>query len=124
MTSPATVSLRIPQLKQPLKLHVHDDRDRYISRRLREEGVWEPFETSLLLASLHAGIVSPAEAERDLLCVAQHLHERAEALAARATRWLPMLVALSVGFLTILTYVFLIYLPWILLLQRVVEPAP
>lgn len=57
MTSPATVSLRIPRLKQPLQLRVHDDRDRYISRRLREEGVWEPFETSLLLALLRPGHV-------------------------------------------------------------------
>jgi type II secretory pathway component PulF len=78
-------------------------------------------ETSLLFASLHAGIVSAQEAVHNLTCVAQHLRQHADLLAERTVRWLPMLVALSVGFLTVLAYVFLIYLPWILLLQRMLQ---
>ena len=53
----APVQLRVPGLERPLRLHVHGPADRYLSRRLRDEGIWEPFETSLVLAALHAGDV-------------------------------------------------------------------
>ena len=36
---------------------VHGERDRFVSRRIREEGVWEPYETSLVLAMLRPGDV-------------------------------------------------------------------
>ncbi|MCA9131621.1 MAG: type II secretion system F family protein [Planctomycetales bacterium] len=78
-------------------------------------------ETSLLLTSLHAGLLSAEEAAEHLTSLAEHLRQQAELTAARAARWLPMLVALTVGLLTILTYVGLIYLPWVLLLQRIVQ---
>ncbi len=77
-------------------------------------------ETFMLLASLHAGLVSQPEASEHLATVASYLRQQAAARAAREARWLPMLVALIVGGLTIVTYVTLIYLPWILLLQSIV----
>lgn len=38
-------------------MRVHGEHDRYISRRIRQEGNWEPYETSLLLALLQPGDV-------------------------------------------------------------------
>lgn len=57
MNSSAAVALRIPGLAQPLQLYVHGEQDRHVSRCLREEGIWEPFETSLVLALLGPGDV-------------------------------------------------------------------
>ncbi|MEZ5502207.1 MAG: FkbM family methyltransferase [Halioglobus sp.] len=55
---PATaIDLRIPGLSRSLQLYLHGEQDRYVSRRLREEGIWEPFETSLLLGLLRPGDV-------------------------------------------------------------------
>ena len=54
--SPA-VSLRIPGLAHTLQMHVHGEHDQYISRRIREEGIWEPVETALLLRWLRPGDV-------------------------------------------------------------------
>ena len=55
MTS--AVPLRIPGLPRPLRLQVHGAQDRYISRRLRQEGIWEPYETSLVIELLRPGDV-------------------------------------------------------------------
>lgn len=79
-------------------------------------------ETSVLLSSLHAGILPRAEVEQHLHAVAEYLKRAAEQRSIRQVRWLPMLVALSVGVVAGLTYVFLIYLPWILLMRRIVSP--
>lgn len=38
-------------------MHVHGECDRHISRRIREQGIWEPYETSLLLSLLRPGDV-------------------------------------------------------------------
>jgi FkbM family methyltransferase len=57
LTPSTPVTLRIPELPQPLQLHVHGEQDRHVSRRIREEGVWEPYETSLLLSLLRQGDV-------------------------------------------------------------------
>ena len=57
MSLSAPVPLRIPGLDCRLKLRLHDERDRFVSRRIREVGIWEPFETSLVLASLSPGAV-------------------------------------------------------------------
>ena len=57
MTSPSPIALRVAGLSQALELHVHDARDRYVSRRIREEGIWEPYETELLLGMLQPGDV-------------------------------------------------------------------
>lgn len=51
------VVLRIPGLLRPLQLYVHGAQDRFVSQRLRAEGIWEPFETSLLLRLLRPGDV-------------------------------------------------------------------
>jgi FkbM family methyltransferase len=51
------VELRVPGLARSLRLHVHGDADRHVSRRLREEGIWEPYETALVLAALQPGDV-------------------------------------------------------------------
>jgi FkbM family methyltransferase len=40
-----------------LQLFVHGEQDQCVSRRLREEGIWEPYETSLLLGLLRRGDV-------------------------------------------------------------------
>lgn len=49
------VTLCIPGLRQSLHMALHDERDQYISRRILAEGIWEPYETSLVMASLPAG---------------------------------------------------------------------
>ena len=51
------ISLQVPGLGGPLQLFIHGERDLHVSRRLREEAVWEPYETSLLLSLLHPGDV-------------------------------------------------------------------
>jgi FkbM family methyltransferase len=56
--NPATaVALRIPSLPRPLQLYVHGEQDAHVSRRIREAGIWEPFETSLVLGMLRPGDV-------------------------------------------------------------------
>lgn len=57
MSTVTNVPLRIPDLDEPLQLQVHGSRDQVISQRLRETGIWEPFETSLLLDLLQPGDV-------------------------------------------------------------------
>ena len=51
------IPLQIPDLPAPLQLYVHGEQDKYVSRRIREEGIWEPYETSLVLSLLRAGDV-------------------------------------------------------------------
>ena len=51
------VDLRIPGLRDSLRIHVHGEQDLHVSRRLREEGIWEPYETALLLSLLGPGQV-------------------------------------------------------------------
>lgn len=51
------VDLRIPGLEKPLCMRVHGQQDRHVSRRIREDGIWEPYETALVLASLSVGDV-------------------------------------------------------------------
>jgi FkbM family methyltransferase len=51
-----TVALQIPDLPQPLQMHVHA-RDQFVSKRILEDGLWEPYETSLLLEFLRPGDV-------------------------------------------------------------------
>ena len=51
------VPLRVPGVHSPLAIFVHDERDRHVSRQLRESGIWEPYESRLLLDSLQPGAV-------------------------------------------------------------------
>lgn len=53
----ALVPLQVPGLPRPLRLRLHGEQDRCISRRIRDDGCWEPYETSLLLAALRPGDV-------------------------------------------------------------------
>ena len=57
VTQPTPIALRIPGLARELSLFVHEDRDLVISPRLRAEGIWEPFETQLVLSMLRPGDV-------------------------------------------------------------------
>jgi len=54
MPSPP-VPLQIPGLSVPLQLHIHGEQDRYVSHRIRQEGIWEPYESALLLSLLQEG---------------------------------------------------------------------
>lgn len=57
MSASGPITLRIPNLPVPLQMYIHGEQDRFISRRIREEGIWEPYETSLLLSVLRPGDV-------------------------------------------------------------------
>lgn len=81
-----------------------------------------PKETSLILGSAHAGLLSPEESAQHLKEVSQNLQQSAEQLDDAHRRWFPMLIALLVGSATILSYVFLIFLPWIWLLETISLP--
>jgi FkbM family methyltransferase len=51
------IPLNVPGLPAPLELHVHGEQDQYVSRQIREQGIWEPYETSLVLSLLEEGSV-------------------------------------------------------------------
>jgi FkbM family methyltransferase len=51
----SAVVLRVPGLPDPLRIYTHDARDRVVSRSIRETGLWEPFESRLVLALLPPG---------------------------------------------------------------------
>ena len=51
------VPLAVPGLGRPLQLHLHGEQDQFVSRRIRAEGIWEPFETALMMRLLHRGDV-------------------------------------------------------------------
>lgn len=51
------VSLKIPGLPGTPVMRVHGRRDRYISRQIRDTGIWEADETRLLMALLREGQV-------------------------------------------------------------------
>ncbi len=51
------LSLQLPALPAPVKLYLHDEQDQVISQRLRDTGVWEPYETELLFQCLQLGDV-------------------------------------------------------------------
>ena len=53
----ATVPLRVAGLATPLSLYLHGPADRVVSRTLRETGMWEPFESHLVLQLLAPGSV-------------------------------------------------------------------
>ena len=57
MNPDTAVALRIPGLARPLQLYLHGEQDRYVSRCIREHGIWERYETSLVLNLLQPGDV-------------------------------------------------------------------
>ena len=57
MSLPSPIALQIPDFPVPVKLYAHGEQDKYVSRRIRQEGIWEPYETSLVLSLLQPGEV-------------------------------------------------------------------
>ncbi|MFK7978164.1 MAG: FkbM family methyltransferase [Halioglobus sp.] len=51
------ISLKIPGVDASLTLCLHGQADQFVSRTLRENAIWEPYETELVVASLKAGDV-------------------------------------------------------------------
>lgn len=50
-------ALNISQLQPPVALFLHGDKDQIISKRLREQGIWEAYETELSLKLIKTGDV-------------------------------------------------------------------
>jgi hypothetical protein len=78
-------------------------------------------ETLAILASLHAGVLTPEKSISLLESIAIQTKRQADERAARQTRRLPILVSLVVGSATVFTYVALIYGPWIVLFYEIIE---
>jgi FkbM family methyltransferase len=57
LTVSEAVALHIPGMQAELQLYVHGPEDKHVSRKIREQGLWEPFETSLIVSRLKAGDV-------------------------------------------------------------------
>ncbi|MEH6569761.1 MAG: FkbM family methyltransferase [Halioglobus sp.] len=57
MREEAPIDLHIPGLEHSLAMFVHGQQDKFVSRQIREQGIWEPYETSLVLQLLHPGSV-------------------------------------------------------------------
>ncbi|MEH6518443.1 MAG: FkbM family methyltransferase [Halioglobus sp.] len=57
MTVETTVLLDIPGLDLPLRLQIHGSADQVVSAGLRDNQIWEPFETSLFVDLLKPGDV-------------------------------------------------------------------
>jgi FkbM family methyltransferase len=51
------VPLAVPSLPFPLSMYVHPQGDLHVSQRIRQEGIWEPYESSLALDLLQPGQV-------------------------------------------------------------------
>ncbi len=49
------ITLQVAATDAPLQLDIHGESDRYVSRQLRETGVWEPYETLLVQSLLGVG---------------------------------------------------------------------
>jgi hypothetical protein len=79
-------------------------------------------ETALLIASLHAGVVSVNQAVPLFDQIARQLSYYADELSNREARWLPIGTALAIGLITVTVYGLLVYLPWIELMRRVNLP--
>lgn len=50
-------TLDIPGVNSPIRLHLHGPADACLSRQIREHGIWEPYETSLVVGRLKKGDV-------------------------------------------------------------------
>ena len=51
------ITLQIPSFPEAPRLYIHGEKDRFVSRQIRNQGIWEPYETSLVLGFLNAGDV-------------------------------------------------------------------
>lgn len=79
-------------------------------------------ESSMILRGLDTGLLTPQQATEYLRSVAEQLNVAAEFQSLRQSRMLPVVVTALVGIVTVVVYVGLVYLPWILLLYRMHEP--
>jgi type II secretory pathway component PulF len=82
-----------------------------------------PIETTMVLASLHCGIVTRDQAVAHCRQISHRLNEQANLTDSQECRWMPVLVALIIGAVTLLTYGLLVYLPWISLMTRIGDPT-
>jgi len=57
MPDNSLITLQVPSCTQQLRLYVHGAQDQFVSRRIRQEGIWEPYETALVQLLLHPGDV-------------------------------------------------------------------
>jgi FkbM family methyltransferase len=57
MSSTAPVTLRLPGLSAPVQMFVHGPQDKHVSQKISQDGVWEPYESSLVLSRLHSDSV-------------------------------------------------------------------
>ena len=78
-----------------------------------------PPETTMVLASLHCGIISRDQAAEHCLQISLRLSEQADLHDQLDSRWLPVLTALLVGGVTLATYGLLVYVPWVYLMVRI-----
>ena len=51
------VALNVQGLAQRLSIHIHGSQDLHVSAALRQQGIWEPYESSLVLKLLQPGDV-------------------------------------------------------------------
>lgn len=89
--------------------------------RLSHQEPIEPLskETSLLLGALHAGIVERTQAVQLMRKIGDQLTMQAELCALREARLIPILVAIVVFVVTLGSYLTLVYMPWVLLMQQI-----
>jgi FkbM family methyltransferase len=55
MSLSSTIQLSVPNAPAGLQLQVHGAQDQVVSERIRRDGIWEPYETELLLRLLQPG---------------------------------------------------------------------
>jgi FkbM family methyltransferase len=55
--SAVPVPLQVPGLTTDIALYIHGQQDQFVSRKIGAEGIWEPFETSLVQHYLGPGAV-------------------------------------------------------------------
>lgn len=80
-------------------------------------------ETCAVLHALMCGQISAKSAESLLHTIAQNAAEQGELAVERDVQWLPMLISICVGLTSVITYVGLIYFPWVALFYQIAIPG-
>lgn len=57
MSDNSLIPLQVPGCTKQLHLYVHGAKDQFVSKRIRQEGLWEPYETALVQLLLQPGDV-------------------------------------------------------------------
>ncbi len=76
-------------------------------------------ETCGVLTGLEAHQINPSSAESLLQTISQNFAELSEIACERDVQWLPVFTSICVGLATVVTYVGLIYLPWVALFYEI-----